>query len=162
MNRFGAAVVLAAALLFGSPTPARADITAFLGATTTPANRMTTGIAVGAGLVIVAFEFEYASTPDDASAGAPSLKTGMGNALLQTPVAFFGFQPYVTAGGGIYSESLNAHADTSFGTNIGGGVKMSLVGPVRLRIDYRLFNLGSGALYSPVHRVYVGVNLKLF
>ena len=121
---------------------------------------MAQGFAVGAGLVIVAFEFEYAYTPDDATAGAPSLKTGMGNVLLQTPTAFFGFQPYVTTGAGIYSETLNAHSDTSFGTNIGGGVKMSLAGPLRLRVDYRLFNLGSDALYSPTHRVYAGLNLK--
>jgi len=28
-----------------------------------------------------------------------------------------------------------------------------------LRVDYRVFKLGSGALYSPAHRVYVGLNL---
>src|SRR5262245_22385956 len=161
MNRPRAAALLAAALLLASPARARADITGFLGVTTTPANRMTQGFAIGAGLIIVAFEFEYSSTSDDAAAGAPSLKTGMGNVLLQTPVALFGFQPYVTTGGGIYSETLNAHSDTSFGTNIGGGVKISLAGPLRLRVDYRLFNLGSGALYSPTHRVYAGLNLKL-
>jgi opacity protein-like surface antigen len=161
MIRTRAAVVLAAAfLVVATPNRARADITGFLGATTTPANRMTQGFAVGAGLVIVAFEFEYASTSDDVTAGAPSLKTGMGNVLLQTPVAFFGFQPYVATGAGVYSESLGTHSDTSFGTNIGGGVKMSLVGPVRLRIDYRVFNLGSGAMYSPAQRVYAGLNLK--
>jgi len=160
MSRSRAAVVLAAAFLLLSPARARADITGFLGATTTPANRLTQGFAVGAGLVIVAFEFEYAYTPDDLSAGAPSLKTGMGNALLQTPVAFFGFQPYVTAGAGIYSETLSAHSEVSFGTNIGGGVKMSLVGPLRLRVDYRVFNLAGDALYSPTHRVYAGLNLK--
>jgi hypothetical protein len=37
---------------------------------------------------------------------------------------------------------------------------MSLIGPVRLRVDYRLFNLGSGALNSPAHRVYAGLNVK--
>jgi hypothetical protein len=39
-------------------------------------------------------------------------------------------------------------------------VKISLVGPLALRVDYRVFKLGSGALYSPAHRIYAGLNLK--
>jgi len=27
-------------------------------------------------------------------------------------------------------------------------------------VDYRVFKLGSGALYSPAHRVYAGLNLS--
>ena len=46
----------------------------------------------------------------------------MGNVLLQTPVAFFGFQPYFTTGGGIYQEELGTHSDTA-SANTGGGVK---------------------------------------
>src|SRR5437660_8451728 len=79
-------------------TPAFADITGFIGANTTPANRQVRGAAAGIGLLIVAFEFEYANTTDDPLASAPSLTTGSGNILLQTPVAFFGFQPYFTTG----------------------------------------------------------------
>jgi hypothetical protein len=140
--------------------PARADITAFIGANITPANRQVRGAAVGFGLLIVAFEGEYAFTPDDALAKAPSLKTGMGNVLLQTPGVFFGFQPYFTTGGGFYIEELSGHRDTGFAVNTGGGVKVSLIGPVRLRVDYRIFKLGSSALSSPAHRVYAGINLK--
>ena len=146
---------------FGASTPARADITGFLGANTTPANRQVRGLALGAGLLIVGIEFEYAFTPDDPSATAPSLKTGMGNVLLQTPGSFSGVQPYFTTGGGLYRERLGARVDTSFGVNIGGGVKVTLIGPLRLRVDYRVFKLGSGALYSPAHRVYIGLNVKL-
>jgi hypothetical protein len=140
--------------------PARADITAFLGANTTPANRQVRGAALGFGLLIVGFELEYAFTPDDPLAEAPSLKTGMGNVLLQSPVAFFGVQPYFTTGGGIYREALGLHQDTGFGLNTGGGVKVNLAGPIRLRVDYRVFKLGSGALNSPAHRIYAGLNLK--
>src|SRR5713101_4326485 len=129
-------------------TPARADITAFIGANTTPANRQVLGGALGFGLLIVGFELEYAFTPDDPSASAPSLKTGMGNVLLQSPGAFLGFQPYVTTGGGLYQETLGTQQTTSFGLNTGGGVKISLAGPIRLRVDYRVFTLGSGALNS--------------
>ncbi|PYR14954.1 MAG: hypothetical protein DMG00_01610 [Acidobacteria bacterium] len=153
-------IVLAALLCALRPTAAFADVTAFIGANTTPANRQVRGAAGGISLLIVAFEFEYAFTPDDPTVSAPSLKTGMGNVLLQTPFPVAGFQPYVTAGGGIYNESLGAHSDTNFGTNAGGGVKLTLIGPLRLRVDYRVFKLGSGALNSPAHRIYAGLNLN--
>jgi hypothetical protein len=150
----------AMALVAAAATPARADATAFLGANATPSNRQVKGFAVGMGLIIVAFEFEYASTDADLTAAAPALKTFMGNVLLQTPVPIFGFQPYITTGGGLYREALGAHEQTGAGTNVGGGVKIALVGPLWLRVDYRVFKLGSGALYSPAHRLYGGVNLK--
>ena len=152
---------LAGALLALAATPARADITGFIGANTTPANRQVRGAALGFGLLVVGFELEYAFTPDEPAASAPSLKTGMGNLVLQTPVAVFGFQPYFTTGGGFYQEELGTHSDTGFGVNTGGGVKVSLAGPIRLRVDYRVFKLGSGALNSPAHRIYAGLNLKI-
>lgn len=151
---------IAASLLLMAVVPARADVTAFLGANTTPANRQVRGGALGFGLLVIGVELEYAVTPDDLTAKAPALKTGMGNLILQTPVAVFGFQPYFTTGGGFYSESLGPRSDAGFGLNTGGGVKVSLAGPVRLRVDYRVFKLGSGALNSPAQRVYVGLNLK--
>jgi opacity protein-like surface antigen len=152
---------VAALLILCAAAPARADVTLFLGANTTPANRAVRGGSVGIGLLIVGFEGEYAFTPDDPSAKAPSLTTGSGNVLLQAPFPIFGFQPYFTTGGGFYRETLATHQDTSFALNTGGGVKVSLIGPLRLRVDYRVFKLGSGALYSPTHRVYAGLNLKL-
>lgn len=152
----------AAALLFvvATATPARADITGFIGATTTPANRAVRGVSAGIGLLIIGFEGEYAVTPEDPDAGAPRLTTGSGNVLLQTPFPIFGFQPYATAGVGIYRETLGAHQDTSVLVNTGGGVNFTLAGPIRLRVDYRVFKLGSDALYSPAHRIYAGLNLK--
>jgi hypothetical protein len=152
--------VIAIALLLSMAAPARADITAFIGANMTPANRQVRGGAIGFGLLVIGFEGEYAFTPDDPRASAPSLKTGVGNVVLQTPVPFFGLQPYFTTGGGFYQEELGLHSDTGFALNSGGGVKVSLVGPLRLRVDYRIFKLGSGALHSPAHRIYAGLNLK--
>jgi hypothetical protein len=149
-----------AALLSLAAAPAWADATAFIGANTTPANRSVRGVSVGTGLLILGFEIEYAKTTNDDTVAAPSLTTGTGNVLLQTPVSFFGFQPYLIAGGGLYRERLGTHRDTSFLTNTGGGVKVTLAGPVRLRVDYRVFKLGSGALYTPAHRIYAGLNLK--
>jgi opacity protein-like surface antigen len=147
-----------AVLVFSLAPSARADLTAFLGANTTPANRQVRGGAIGTGLVIIGFEVEFAYTPEDPTAAAPSLKTGMGNILLQAP--FQDFQPYITSGVGIFNESLGIHSETNFGSNAGGGVKIGLAGPVRLRVDYRVFKLGSGALNSPAHRIYAGLNLK--
>jgi opacity protein-like surface antigen len=152
---------IAIALLAATALPARADITAFIGANTTPANRQVRGAALGFGVLVVAVELEYAYTPDDLTAAAPSLKTAMGNVLFQTPVAFMGFQPYFTTGAGGYQEELGTHSDAGFGFNTGGGVKVSLAGPIRLRVDYRVFKLGSGALNPTAHRFYAGVNLKL-
>jgi hypothetical protein len=151
---------LVTALVMLTAQPARGDATVFLGANTTPANRPVKGFAFGMGVLVVAFEFEYAATSDDVRAIAPALKTFMGNLLVQAPIPLFGFQPYFTTGAGLYRETLGAHQDTGAGTNVGGGVKMSLAGPLRLRVDYRLSKLGSGALNSPAHRLYAGLNLK--
>ncbi|MEQ1730199.1 MAG: hypothetical protein ABL982_17675 [Vicinamibacterales bacterium] len=152
--------LLALGLLASTAAPARADLTAFLGATTTPTNRQVSGAAVGSGLVVVAFEFEYSSTAEDLETGAPSLKLGSGNGLLQTPVPIFGFQPYVTAGAGIYRERTGLTTENGFAQNVGGGVKIGLAGPLRLRLDYRRFRLGSAGQYSPTSRFYAGLNLK--
>src|SRR5258708_28932447 len=115
MTSRGLAVLAASLLLLGPAAPARADLTGFIGANTTPANRQVRGGAIGVGLLIIAFEGEFAYTPDDLKANAPSLITGMGNVLLQTPIAVMGFQPYVTTGGGIYKEALGTRSDTGFG-----------------------------------------------
>ena len=147
-------------LLILVPASAYADATLFIGASTSPSNRTAKGFAIGAGLLVLGFEFEYSDTTDDIPSGAPSLKTGMGNLLLQTPVAFAGIQPYFTVGGGMYHEELGTIGNTGFGANTGGGVKISLLGPIRLRVDYRVFSLKNGALTTPAHRVYAGLNVK--
>ena len=151
-------------LLVLTPASAYADATLFLGATTSPANRTAKGFAIGAGLLFLGFEFEYSDTTDDLATRAPALKTGMGNLMLQTPGSFFGIQPYYTVGGGVYHEDLGTNGsladNTGFGMNTGGGVKINLLGPIRLRVDYRVFSLKNGALVSPAHRVYAGINLK--
>lgn len=153
--------IIALALVGATARPAWADATAFLSATTTPSNRHGVGGAFGIGLLVVGFEFEYSAAAEDTKSGAPSLKIGSGNGILQTPIAIFGFQPYVTAGGGIFRERLGTSAQFGLAPNVGGGVKIALAGPLRLRVDYRVFRLGNGARYSPSHRIYAGLNLKL-
>ena len=149
--------LFAALLVLIAPSVALADATVFLGVTTTPEGRPAKGFAIGAGLLIVGFEFEYAHSGEDAA--APSLWTGTGNVLLQTPVPVGGFQLYLTTGGGVYRERLGSRQETSFGVNSGGGAKVSLIGPIRVRLDYRVFKLQGDPIHSVVHRVYAGLNL---
>ena len=151
----------AIALSFALATPALADVTVFVGANTTPSSRLAKGAALGLSFVIFGLEFEYSATNDDPATRSPTLKSGMVNGFVQTPAPIFRLQPYFTIGGGVYRETLETvHEETGFGTNIGGGVKVAVAGPLQLRGDYRVFKLGSGALYSPAHRLYVGLNLK--
>jgi opacity protein-like surface antigen len=146
-------------LLIATATPVFADATAFIGSTATPANLQVKGFAVGIGLVVVAFEFEFARTSETPSEAAPSLTTGMGNVLLQTPVPIAGMQFYLTTGGGVYRERLDAREETHFGMNAGGGAKISLVGPFQARLDYRVFRLRGEPLHPVVQRIYAGLNI---
>jgi hypothetical protein len=154
------AIRLLPAVLLLCAAPAYADATAFIGVGTTPSVRPAGGFAVGFGLLIVGFEFEYANIKADETEAAPRLRTGMGNVLLQTPFPIAGFQPYFTTGAGGYREALGTHQETHVGINTGGGVKISLLGPVRARVDYRAVKLRGEPLHSVVHRVYAGINVK--
>jgi hypothetical protein len=134
--RFRIQSTLCLALMLAGTTPAFADATLFIGTTTSPANRPVWGAAGGMSLVIVGFEIEYAKTSDDLGAAAPSLTTISGNGYLQTPVEIFHVQPYLTGGVGGYSETLGTQNEKGLASNTGG------------------------ALVSPAHRIYVGLNLK--
>jgi hypothetical protein len=151
--------VLVAAACVLVPTRAAADITAFIGVTPTPENRAVRGVSFGFGLLIIGFEFEYANVVEDLDGALPSLQTGSGNLLVQTPVEFSGIQLYATTGGGLYRERLLTRQETHFSTNVGGGAKIRLAGPLRLRLDYRLFRLQGRPLHTTYQRVYAGVNL---
>jgi hypothetical protein len=151
--------VLAALLLLLSATSAFADLTAFIGVSPSPDRHLAKGLAIGSGLVIVGFEFEYCEISEDVPEGLPSVRTGSGNVLLQTPIPINGWQFYGTVGGGLYRERLEDRQETSFAGNIGGGAKYTLAGPLRLRFDYRVFTLRGDPLYSRVHRFYAGANL---
>jgi len=146
-------------LLLLFPSTAAADLTAFLGVSPTPERRPLTGIAGGAGMLIVGFEVEYANTSEDATVDAPGLRTFMANGLVQTlPLGRMQF--YGTAGAGVYRETLRDVSETHVGINVGGGVKMTLLGPLRLRLDYRVFTLRGEPRHSRPQRFYAGLNLK--
>lgn len=152
-------ILFATLLLVAVSTPAFADATLFLGSTMTPSHRPAKGVALGVGLLVIGFEFEFADTGESLEEATPSLRTGMGNVLLQTPFPVAGMQFYLTTGGGVYRERLVARQETHLGVNTGGGVKVSLLGPIRVRLDYRVFKLRGEPLHATVHRLYAGLNL---
>ena len=159
LHRWIAGVVVLAACV-GVSTPASADITGFVGLAGGPSTRLTKGLALGIGFVIAGIEFEYADTGEDLPSGAPHIQTFMVNGLLQTPVAVAGIQFYGTVGGGAYRQDLGVLSETNVGMNLGGGVKVNLIGPLRLRADYRMFRFSGTPLGGDVvHRVYVGANI---
>lgn len=149
----------ALALLAVTAAPARADITAFLGLSPTPERHTVKGFSGGLSLLVVGFEFEYSHLGEETVEALPGLKTYSGNLLVQTPVEVGGAQFYATAGAGGYQEYLAARKETHYGVNFGGGVKVRLVGPLRLRLDYRVFRLQGEPLHPTYQRFYAGANL---
>ena len=144
------------------PTPAFADLTAFIGVNANPERQAMRGLAGGLTLVIVGFEGEYANAGEDDSADVPSLMTVSGNVFLQTPIPIVGTRFYLTTGAGVYREEVDAidHSETNVVWNTGGGAKITLAGPLRLRLDYRVLKLqGEPLRPSTVHRWYAGINL---
>ncbi|HOC17416.1 MAG TPA: hypothetical protein PKK95_04060 [Vicinamibacterales bacterium] len=159
MARRGMVAALVVFAWLGAAAPARADITAFLGLSTTPGSRQARGLAIGGGVLALGFEFEYSDIAEDAGDLEPGLRVGSVNGLLQTPIALGGAQLYVTAGAGVYRERLGGSSETSLAVNLGGGAKIRLLGPLRLRLDYRLFSLRGDPLHDRYHRLYAGANL---
>lgn len=159
ITRASRVAALACLALLGAARPASADLTAFLGVTPTPENRVLRGFAGGLGLLIIGFEFEYANTSEDETELLPGLRTYSGNVLLQTPVEVSGVQLYGTGGVGLYRERLAGASETSTAVNLGGGAKIRLLGPLRLRLDYRVFRLQGSPLHQTYQRFYAGANL---
>jgi hypothetical protein len=150
------AVFLLGAVL-ALPGVAKADVTAFWGFSPTETTRPSRGFAFGLSLLVVGFEIEYANTAESPTNTAPGMTTGMINAMVQTPTRKT--QLYLTTGGGFYRERLGSQQETSLGTNVGGGVKLGLAGPVRLRLDYRVFNLRGDPIQRTSQRFYAGLNI---
>ena len=153
-------VSLVLAVIALTPATARADATAFLGRHSAGDDRSTTrGFAFGASLLVLGFEFEYANSSEDQSTARPSLRTTAGNVAVQT-FGLPGFQLYATTGAGYYRERLGSDEETGLLLNSGGGVKIKIAGPLRVRIDYRIFTLKGDPRHTNVQRIYAGANLS--
>lgn len=158
MARYGSIALLMLVLLTVWPSRASADLTAFAGVSSTPSGRSAKGVAIGLGLIIVGFEFEYSKITEDETQAAAGLTTGMGNIMVMTPTVKL--QLYATTGGGVYRETFREFTTTNFATNLGGGAKIGLAGPIRLRIDYRVFSLNGSPLLKRYQRMYGGLSLS--
>ena len=143
--------------LVATPSKAEADLTFFFGLHVSPHTQSVRGAAFGVNLIIVGFEFEYGLTREDTRVGeeAPGLQTGMANLMVMTPTSV---QFYGTIGGGIFREDFGPSHVTNFATNFGGGVKIPLVGPLKVRVDYRVFALRGAPQVVRWQRLYAGIN----
>ena len=83
----------------------------------------------------------------------------MFNLLLQTPFGISGLQFYGTVGGGIYQEGGGGLEEINAGGNAGVGVKVAIAGPLRMRLDYRVFTLRGSPQHERHQRFYAGLNL---
>ena len=68
---------------------------------------------------MIATEFEYANNGENIEEATPGLRTFIGNVLVQTPFAVAGFQPYATAGIGMYRERLDTHQESALELQLG-------------------------------------------
>ena len=90
-----------------------------------------------------------------------ALRTVMGNGLLQTPVPIARHAVLRHDRRRRLSRSRSTTAsETNFGINIGGGVKMTLVGPAAAAGRLPGLHAAGTPLHSKPHRFYAGLNLK--
>jgi len=145
-------------VLLGTAAPVQADLTAFAGTQGNPSSQVR-GFGLGLSLLMFGLEFEYSDTTPRTRNGLAGTQTGMFNLLAQSPFVISHLQFYATIGGGFYKNKEATWQETGRATNAGGGVKISLTGPIRLRIDYRVFMLPGGRQGTQQQRFYTGLNL---
>ena len=157
------------ALAAGVATPAVAqtrespvNITAFCGVAMAPGPHPAIGVAVGhkPHPGPVSLEFEYWRSWRDPIEGVPAIGTFAVNILTELSPRQSRFQFYGTFGAGLYALLHEDQvSEVTDARNIGGGAKVSLAGPLKLRMDYRAFFLTKldGKDLSNEHRFYVGI-----
>ena len=158
MLAIGCRVALAFVLLLMWAVPARADLTVFAGLQGSPVIRPATGISLGFGVLVVGWEVEIARVTEELEDIAPSIAAGTGSVYVQNPIPIGGVQLYAIAGAGLYRERLGVVEQTDVHLALGGGAKVALAGPLKLRLDYRYFRLRD-ALEPDAQRLYAGLTL---
>ncbi len=156
------ALTLSAAPAVAQTRESPVNVTAFAGVAMAPGPYAAIGVAVGVRPrpIPVSLEFEYSRSRSDPAAGVPAIATFAGNLLVQWPRQPSRFQFYGTFGLGLYVLLLDHHSsEANDARNIGGGAKVTLTGPLKLRMDYRAFFLApiGGEYHSNEHRFYVGI-----
>ena len=147
-----------AALLLTGPKAAHADITAFLGAFLTPTRQPVQGVSVGFKILMAGAEFEVFRAAEDLKAHRAEIQAGSASVLVETPTGRV--KLYGLLGAGLYRELVGGVSGaTSTSVHVGGGVKVTLAGPIGLRVDYRLINLNGRVEDKRQQRVYAGVRV---
>jgi hypothetical protein len=118
-----------------------ADATVLAGLLSAGGPRPSVGFAFGYCPSVAGFEIEYFGTPggsttDHSSAG------GIFASLVVQPATASKVQLFAIGGLGIWGETFADGSGVSYAKNIGGGVKIPIARPLRLRLDYRLFVVG--------------------
>ena len=109
---------------------------------TTPTNRTTKGFAVGAGLLIVGFEFEYSSTGEDVEHRRAVAEDRHGQRAAADARLPSSASSRTSQRAPASTAKRSGRARTRVRVGTGGGVKISLAGPLRLRVDYRVLQAG--------------------
>ena len=113
----------------------------------TPENRTALGFSGGIGLLIVGFEFEYANMTEDDRTRSQGCGPGPATCFCRRRSISGGVSSMGPPAAVPINEELRDQSETNAAANFGGGAKINLVGPLRLRLDYRVFKLqGSPAL----------------
>lgn len=153
-------LLLAGFVLAGVAAPAQADLTVFAGLQSSPSVRPSTGISLGFGLLLVGWEVEIARVAEEVEDLAPSIASGTASIYVQNPIPISGVQLYAIAGAGLYRERLsNVYERNDVHVAVGGGAKIQLAGPLKLRLDYRLFKLHDSLSENP-QRFFAGLTLS--
>jgi len=148
-----------AALLMTGPTAAYADITAFLGAYLTPTRQPVQGVSAGFKILMAGVEFEVVRASEDVEAKRPGIQEGSASVLAETPTGRV--KLYGLLGAGLYRDLVAGVAgDTKRSAHIGGGIKISLAGPIGLRVDYRLVSFSGRVEDKRQQRLYAGACLN--
>lgn len=116
---------------------------------------------------VLGLELDYVRTTGDRVPGRSYISIFGGSLLVQSNVIARRLQIYGAGGGGLYGEAyIDGPGSGEVGClNIGGGVKITAAGPLKIRVDYRLFFLGDSPDSSLEHihrhpqRVVAGVGL---
>ena len=132
---------LVALLVLASATPAYSDGTLFFGGITAGAVRPTADVAIGVVRSVGGFELDYAQTTGAGTLARHSIGTFGVNLVLQTPPRANGLQFLGFVGFGLYGETTGIGGPGSgevLYKTIGGGTKVPLAGPLKVRLDYRV------------------------
>lgn len=143
MRRLLSGAAWLVALVLMNPLSARADATVLVGLMSVDALRPSFGFSFGYRPSAVGFEIEYLSTLGPTTPGHFSAGGIFASVIVQ-PVTISNVQVFAIGGFGIWGEGFSGGKGTGVldAKNVGGGVLVALAGPMRLRLDYRLFLLG--------------------